>query len=182
MIRIVSKSVSDYAAKHRCCNNWIHKKKASRVVKTSEAFVSAFFGNIWVGEGFFLCINLMLMTEHSQGNGGMLPHTPNNNLLMFLGNLLIIPPTFWFFSLGGARWKSAVALPGKRKIRALRTLHPLARKTAWYKDFFDRKIKRYGSLLYHRLPSFVQVPTNIDTTVHTPRFEIVKSCKGVCTF
>ena len=34
-------------------------------------------------------------------------------------------------------------------------LHPLARKIAVYVDFFDRKIKKYGSLLYHRLPSFV---------------------------
>ena len=39
-------------------------------------------------------IKLDTATGHSQGNGGMLPHTPNNNLLMFLGNLLIIPPTF----------------------------------------------------------------------------------------
>ena len=49
---------------------------------------------------------------------------------------------------------------------------PCARKTAWYKNFFDRKIKKCGSPLYYGLPHFVVRVMGLEPiryTTHAPQ-------------
>ena len=54
----------------------------------------------------------------------MLPHTPNNNLLMFLGNLLIIPPYFLIFLVRGCKVKISGGTAGKKKNPSIEDFAP----------------------------------------------------------